>query len=290
MHGLDGALATYLSSWGPIDWRADSQREAADVPAYIGGTLAALSAIETDSRVMYKKIRVAGVDRDPRIREFLFPWLAEEAEHGRALRALANVYGESNVLSSRRARRASFRNGAAWPTLAILRPLSRHLRAAYCVVGMMQEHIALSTYRHIADLLDGRAGSATLVEMSRQEGRHMRFYREASFDFLRPRTSQIFARAAVVASWNPVGIDALGVERWWEAFGPLLAEPVFRKRLLALDRIVHELPGFSGLTLISDFLSRNSSRIAFYSNAVNAPGVRPVRSQLPSFILSTARN
>src|SRR5689334_12968966 len=90
---LDRLLSQYLKNWGPVSWR-DELNEFHPCPDIsLGRALLALSAIETDSRVIYRKLHIANLDRRRAIQSFNISWLAEEAEHGRALQCLAMKLG-----------------------------------------------------------------------------------------------------------------------------------------------------------------------------------------------------
>jgi len=264
-HRLEAALETYLRTWGPLQWREDLLEPVADI-GWVGQTFAALSMIEVDSMTMYRKIRTAGLDHDPRIRAFLFPWLAEEAEHGRALNALAVRYESPVVIRDRHDRRPTLRNSISWPSLAVLRPGWRQMQASYCVLGMVQEYVALITYKWLSNLVSGYAGACLLKAIARQEGRHMRFYREAAEVFLTIPGATSIARQGLKHLWNPVGIDAIGADTWWEAFGRLMVDEEFQRDFQEVDRILDCLPGMESLEIAGNFLVKNSGRLQAQSS------------------------
>ena len=94
---LADLLTQYLANWGPISWRHELSAAQLGQNAALGRALLSLSAIETDSRVIYRKLHIANLDRRQIIQEFNISWLAEEAEHGRALRYLAGRLGVCDV-------------------------------------------------------------------------------------------------------------------------------------------------------------------------------------------------
>lgn len=267
MSEIESAIASFLKTWGPLDWHEDVKLPPASCAPYVGTTLHALATIETDSRVMFRKLQVAGLDRDLRMLDFTIAWLGEEAEHGRALRALGHLYGGELVVSSRRDRRATMKNALAWPALAISRAIQPVMMAAYCVLGSMQEHTALTTYRYLATVLEGGAGARTLRAMARQEGRHMRIYRVAAESFLTASAAaRAYAPVLVETTWRPVGMDAIGKLAWRQAFGPLISDSGFARRLSAIDSIVVSLPGFQSFPPVMDRFLRVES------NSLLAPG------------------
>jgi hypothetical protein len=101
-----------------------------------------LSGIEADSTIIRRKIAYAGIDKNPVFRNFLVTWMAEEAEHARALAAMA-LQGGIRVRPPQR----SAVNPKDVVMLCALRVgAPRVLHAAYCVLGAAQEYTALSTY------------------------------------------------------------------------------------------------------------------------------------------------
>jgi hypothetical protein len=251
---LDLALSEYLTKWGPLQWRSDITRPV-ELDPVLASALRALSTIEHDSLVIHDKIRAAGVLRDPAIREFSLCWLAEEAEHARALAYLAVAYGDGRPPARRSDLRPRLRQTLAWPTIGVMRALGTRAIGAYGALGMAQEFVALSTYSYLSRRGNGQPGSRTLTEMARQESRHMRFYRSVAEEYLPQRGAQGFARSALLKLWRPPGFDALGTEAWLDAFQPLLADDSYVDAVRGLDRLMDKLPGLQGLNLVDRFLA-----------------------------------
>jgi rubrerythrin len=255
---IDRALAEllnqYLANWGPISWRQELQH--AEFPPQdpvLGRAVLALSAIETDSRVIYSKLHMANLDRRPVIHEFNISWLAEEAEHGRALKYLASRLGINDIPPDRSVR-ANARSVLAWPSLAMARMLGPALEAAYLTLGSMQEFVALTTYRKIADLTDDSNAALVLRRIAAQEGRHMHFYRGGALLFLDVNWHASVAAQLIGRLWRPPGVDLLGITAWLRAFGPLLEDEDYRTRLLHMDTFLQQMPGFESFHLMEDFL------------------------------------
>src|SRR5487761_86156 len=142
---LSELLSQYLANWGPVSWRQElADARFTDDPD-LGRAILSLSAIETDSRVIYRKLHIAKLDRRQVIHEFNISWLAEEAEHGRALKCLAAKLGVHETPPDRSAR-TSIRSTVSWPSLAVARVLGSALEATYLTLGATQEFVALTTY------------------------------------------------------------------------------------------------------------------------------------------------
>jgi rubrerythrin len=254
---IDGALAEllnqYLASWGPISWRQELLNAKLENDPDLGRAVLSLSAIETDSRMIYRKLHLANLDRRKVIREFNISWLAEEAEHGRALEYLAGRLGVPQIPPDRSAR-ANLRAAIAWPSLASARMLGPALEATYLTLGTMQEFVALTTYRKVADLINDPAAAVVLRRIAAQEGRHMHFYRKGALLFLDVPWRACVASQLIGRLWRPPGVDLLGITAWLQAFGPLLDHEDYRLRLLYLDTLLPQMPGFEGFRLMENFL------------------------------------
>jgi hypothetical protein len=258
---LADLLTRYLANWGPISWRHELNAARLRQNAHLGRAILSLSAIETDSRVIYRKLHIANLDRRQIVQEFNISWLAEEAEHGRALRYLAGLLGVCDIPPGRQSR-SSIRSAVAWPSLAMSRALGSAMEAAYLTLGAMQEYVALTTYRKLADLIPDPHAALVLRRIAAQEGRHMHFYRGAAMVFLENPWHAYVASRILGRLWQPPGVDLLGIAVWLNAFGPLLADEDHRSHLLRLDPLVRRMPGFDGAQPMAQFLERHGYPVA----------------------------
>jgi hypothetical protein len=258
---LDDVLDQYLIHWGPVSWRQELSVVALPPNVQLGRIVLALSAIETDSRQVYRKLHIANLDRRRAIQEFNISWLAEEVEHGRALRCLAEKLGVTD-LPPKRSSRKSMRAAIAWPALAASRVFGAPMEAAYLSMGVIQEHIALTTYRKVAELIGHPQAASVLRAIAAQEGRHMRFYHCAAQIFLDDPKCAFLVASLFRRFWRPPGVDLLGLRVWLTTFAPLLADDDYRDRLLKVDEIMRTLPGLSGTSYMLPFLTRHGYRPA----------------------------
>ena len=251
---LDSLLDQYLKNWGPIEWRLELSRSSPKVDINLGRALLALSAIETDSRVIYRKLHMANLDKRRAIQTFNITWLAEEAEHGRALQCLAGKLGVCDDPWTRS--RITIRP-LEWPVLAMSRVLGASFEGAYLALGAIQEYVALTTYRKIADIIDDPPAALVLRRIAAQEGRHMHFYRGAALLFLEDPNCAYVASRILRKVWRPPGIDLLGLPAWLASFGPLLEYDDYRARLVRVDSLIRKMPGFEGTSFMAQFLERH---------------------------------
>ncbi len=222
--------------------------------------LYALALIEADSLTMRRRISAIGADRVEELLEFITIWLAEEGEHSRALTQMARMHGfEPTSLATRKTTR-DLRTLLTWPMLYVVREL-RGICAAYCMLGAMQELIALTTYHHLASECEDPEIRAVLKAIARQESHHMRFYRRAAELFLRDsKAAQRNTRILIKRLWQPPGRDLLGTGNYEVIFGPLLTDSRYATRMLRVDQIVDGLPGLNGIRVAADYLDRHGFR------------------------------
>lgn len=238
---IDALFDSYARSWGPISWREVCGKITARRDLEHGQMLCALSMIETDSAVMRRKLAATRADRSNPIKQFNVLWLAEEAEHGRALSAAAERLGVHLRTPEKRPMFRDVRSVTTWPALYVSGALIPHLDAAYCTLGSLQEYIALTTYRHIANRVGDAALDGLLRQIARQEGRHMRFYTEAAKVLLAEPSARWVTVALINRLWRPPGVDLLGSARWLKVFGPLFDDSEYVSKLLRVDEILGEL-------------------------------------------------
>lgn len=230
----------FLRGWGPIQWR-ESVVDVPSVPeSSIGGMFWALSNIEDDSLVMRRKLAYGGLDRLQVVKDFNVCWLAEEAEHARALAYMAVRRGwlekPLNHGIAARDHRSAFGNLALFAS----RVSKWHLMAAYFVLGTIQEFVALSTYNALGQLAatDDAEGSI-LRAIAQQEGRHMRFYRSSGQTILKNNPStRRSVEVLVNRFWRPPGVDLLGEDLWFQCFAPLMRGDDLLREIERVDQLV----------------------------------------------------
>lgn len=259
VQALDENLQVFLEHWGPIDWRSRIKAVPGSDNPLLARMLGALSGIEDDAFYMQTKLRYSGAARLDPVKQFNAVWLVEEADHGRALAALAEKYSGSREVALRQHATLHRDRWAiiAIPIMTAFRPYARGMLAGYLTIGMLVEYVAITTYTALAQMMDDHIAKDILLQMSRQEGRHMRFYRKGAIAVMQdsPMT-QAFVRHLLERVWRPPGVELYGYSRWVEIFTPLLQDGAVRRRYLRMDDIYAELPGQQGIALMASFLTR----------------------------------
>jgi hypothetical protein len=266
----------FLRHWGPIQWRehVDQMLQRNDQATAL--LLHGLAGIEDDAFYMQKKLRYGGAARLEPVRQFNAIWMVEEAEHGRALAALAAKYGWTGGGRRHDTMHRDKRAALALPVLKILSPFERGMLAAYMCLGVLVEYIAITSYHGISTMHDDADLRSILLQMSRQEGKHLRFYKRGAIAVLTGDVkSQKFVRFILSHYWRPPGIDLYGFEQWIRIFEPLLSCDKVRARYVDLDKLVDSLPGLDNLNLMNDFICRCNARIGTSKAATGVQVLAP---------------
>lgn len=253
---LDLAFERFHRSWGPTNWRRHitSVVERPDPSLYV--ILRNLAEIEREAETVTNKLIISGLINEPNIAEFTTTWRAEEADHSRALTALSNLAWDQ-VTSW--AHPANPMTPKEWVSLKYYGKAHRELAvAAYATLGMVQEYIASHTYRILALWFDSASATLLLEEISRQERRHMTFYRSLAATYLSSDV-QLQDRCAelVASSWQPPGVQLLGQSRFLRDFSRYFSTPDYLSALRGADSLVAHLPGLSGVLLLEPWLEKN---------------------------------
>jgi hypothetical protein len=252
-------LEDFLRNWGPVHWRSQTETIPPTDRPDLALLLHGLSGIEDDAFYMQKKLRHSGAARMQSVKHFNSVWLVEEAEHARALAALSERFGGGAV---DRRKHSTFkrdkRSILAVPGLTAASLYGRGITAAYMTLGVLVEYIAITTYNAIPKVFPCEPMADVLRQMSRQEGRHLRFYRSGAGLLLQgdPK-AQAFVRYVVTHFWRPPGVDLFGEPAWWEIFAPLMNDRASIARYRRVDGILGSLPGMAGLNPMGVFLDRS---------------------------------
>ena len=253
---VESALRQYSRSWGPVDWRSDIEGTGVPPDPGLATALLLLAAIETDSRIIARKIRAGRVDNDPYLHEFLIIWQAEESEHGRALHHLARRHGAVDPQPAR----SRLRPGEVVGIKLMAHTLPLSLRSTYCTLGAIQEFVALKTYLAVARAAHDPGTVAVLRKIAAQESRHMKFYLTAAQHLLdgHPMRQRV-VRTLLSTLWAPPGVDLLGEGHFLRAFGFLLDNQTYVDEVVGVDSFLGRLPGMGGMELMRRWLQRNGA-------------------------------
>jgi hypothetical protein len=253
---FEDLFARYSRQWGPVEWSrmADPAFEFECADRRFAGAFQKLSVIEGDSMYQARKVRRAGFGGWSGIADFLVLWQAEENEHSRLLRHVADRLGAPGEVEPEHRLRDELLVPMTFVATVAARTIP-DLVGTYGALGAAQEHVACVTYRYLASQIETGELRRVLRDIARQESRHLRFYRGvADHALTASRGAKRLARSLLVRYWRPPGIDVLGEKGFAETFGVLLDSEDYRTRLLGMDRMLDGVPGLDGLRLMENFL------------------------------------
>lgn len=237
-----------LISWNPSD--LDGQR----LDPTLAQILHVAALLEEDTAITVRQGTSLGLGRAPDLGSFLPQWDLEEAEHGRALRALLAHQEYPPPLPRAPATARRRRLLALVPARTVGRlPTAPFL---FCVLGAAAEYVATVLYSELAKRSEAPEVSQLLRSIARQEARHFAFFLAAA----RVRGREMSAvngclsRQVLEVIWEPIGVPTLGRTTWQALFGGWLEEDRFRGRMEMMDRIVDTVPHLRGARLMGTFL------------------------------------
>ena len=216
--------------------------------------------VETLTDVYYDELRRTPTGKDPIIRKFMERWSVEEQTHGELLNRFLNEAGietdpkwQKQVISS-----VSTRYTATNYLITTLTNLiGKRFTATHMAFGAIHEMSTTQGYRRLVELADHPILSGILRGIIREESAHTTFYRSvARIELEKSEISRRLSRFIVKHFWTPVGSGAKPVDESNYTIATLFGG---EGGMRWIDRNVSEkiqtLPGFDGLTKVSDKIS-----------------------------------
>jgi hypothetical protein len=250
--------------------------------------------IETHTVIYLRDLLGTRAANDPQITAFLSCWVYEELWHGEAFSDFLRAYGievpaepklpdGSTPLPTRGARTQRLREELGVGHQLSLLPtmlgsmLFRDFIALHMTWGAINELTTLTAYHGLIRRSDHPVLHQMLRRVIQDERRHFAFYRAQGKARLgrAPRRTRRVVRWAFENVWSPVGVGAKSREEL-DALALYLFgyDEEGREMLREIDRMVSEIPGLEGLTLLEDALDSALERSRAqpgYAGVVPAP-------------------
>jgi hypothetical protein len=196
---------------------------------------------------------------DPDVTAFLTLWNFEEHWHGEALGQVLHHHGEAAGST----RVAAMRRRLGWR--ATLSPVAwlafsaatKHFLAVHMTFGAINEWTTQAGYARLGTLSGHPVLRDLLRRIMRQEGRHIDYYRSRAAELLAgSRAAQRTTRLALRHLWQPVGAKVMPEPETTHLVRTLFGGPDGRAMAERVDRRIDQLPGLSGLGLVTCALDR----------------------------------
>jgi hypothetical protein len=230
--------------------------------------------IETHTVVYLRDLLATRAVHDPYVTGFLSCWVYEELWHGEAFSEFLRAYGIEvpaepklpdgrTPMPTRPNRVKEFRERMGVGHQLFLLPtllgslVIREFVALHMTWGAINELTTLSGYHQLKRRSTHPVLHDLLDRIVQDERRHFAFYRAQAKARLaaNPRAAGI-VRRLLKAFWTPVGagvkseeeVDALAIYLFGDS-------PEGRAGAREIDRIIGEIPGLQGMTMIDDYLA-----------------------------------
>ncbi|HXG83749.1 MAG TPA: ferritin-like domain-containing protein [Pyrinomonadaceae bacterium] len=249
---------------GNIDWNSvkDYPLDEKFVPV-----LLYMRDVETLTDVYYDELRRTPTGKDPIISKFMERWSCEEQTHGELLNRFLNEAGiptedkwQKQVLSSV----STSYTVTNYLITTLTNLVGKRFTATHMAFGAIHEMSTTQGYRRLIDLADHPVLSEILRGIVREESAHTTFYRSvARIELEKSEISRRLSRFLIKHFWTPVGSGAKSKRESDYTITTLFSGD---GGLDWIDKNVTQriqgLPGFDGLTKVSDKIGQIVSRHA----------------------------
>ncbi len=221
--------------------------------------------VEVLTDMYYRELRRTPTGKDPHISKFMERWGTEEITHGEVLNRFLNEAGietgeqwKEQVQSSV----SKLYKVNAYLITTLTNLIGEKFTATHMTFGAIHELSTGQAYRRMMKMANHPVLTDILTAILREESAHTRFYASvARIELARNEFAQKVARFIVNKFYTPVGQGSRPKKQTHYSIGTLFngsegLEWVER----TITRKVQALPGFDGLTKISDTVAEIQSR------------------------------
>lgn len=217
--------------------------------------------VETLTEVYYEELRRTPTGRDPVIRQFMERWGVEELTHGELLNRFLNEAGiptEEKWQSQVRKNLTTSYTVNNYLISFMTNLVGRRFTATHMTYGAIHEMSTAQAYRRMSALANHPVLTQILKGIIREESAHAQFYRSvARIELKSSPIARKIARYVVRNFYIPVGSGAKSEEDTIYTISTLFHG---REGTEWIDKNVtqrlQKLPGFDGITKVSDKISQ----------------------------------
>lgn len=217
--------------------------------------------VEVLTDIYYKELRRTPTGKDPVIGKFMERWGIEEITHGEVINRFLNEAGiETDEKWREQVQKnvSRFYTANAYLMTTLTNLIGRKFTATHMTFGAIHEMSTGQGYRRLMKMANHPVLTEILTAIMREESAHTKFYASvARIELNRSRFAQKVARFIVNKFWTPVGQGAKPKKQTDYTIGTLFSG---REGFDWIERNVSQkiqsLPGFAGLTKITDTVAR----------------------------------
>lgn len=213
--------------------------------------------VETLTDMYYSELRRTPTGKDTVISKFMERWSAEEQTHGELLNRFLNEAGiETDETWQRQIKKSvsKFYTFNAYLLTSLTNLVGKKFTATHMTFGAIHEMSTAQGYRRLINLANHPVLTEILYGIIREESAHTNFYRSvARIELKNSEFAQKLARFVVKKFWAPVGQGAKATRETNYIIATLFGgEEGLRWVDEKITRRIQELPGFNGLTSITE--------------------------------------
>ncbi len=221
--------------------------------------------VEALTDMYYEELRRTPTGKDPIIGKFMERWSVEEQTHGEILNRFLNEAGfETDEKWHKQVRHAvSTVYTVNNYLIGILTNLvGKRFTATHMTFGAIHEMSTTQGYRRLSKLADHPVLTEILRGIIREESAHTQFYRSvARIELQKSEMSQKLSRFLIRNFWTPVGSGAKPTKESDYTIATLFSGDGGLDWIdKNVTRRIQSLPGFDGLTKVSDKIGEIASQ------------------------------
>lgn len=220
--------------------------------------------VETLTDMYHRELLRTPTGKDPYINKFMERWGVEEITHGEVLNRFLNELGvetPGDWQEQVRKNVSAAYNANAYLLTTLTNLIGKKFTAAHMTFGAIHEMEAAQGYRRLLTLADHPVLTHILNAVIREESAHNQFYWSvAKLELKKNDLARKLARFVVEKFWAPVGQGSLARERTEYVIGALFGDVDSIEVIdTKVTKRVRQLPGFDGITKMTDTIGRIAS-------------------------------
>lgn len=220
--------------------------------------------VEVLTDMYYEELRRTPTGKDPIISKFMERWGVEEITHGEVINRFLNEAGiETDKKWKEQVRRSvsKFYTANTYLLTTLTNLIGKKFTATHMTFGAIHEMTTGQGYRRLMQMANHPVLSEILTAIIREESAHIKFYWSvAKIELRKNEFARKIARFVVNKFYAPVGQGSRPKAQTEYLIGTLFSgKEGFDWIERTVSNKVQTLPGFEGLTKISDQVRRINS-------------------------------
>lgn len=220
--------------------------------------------VEVLTDMYYEELRRTPTGKDPIISKFMERWGVEEITHGEVINRFLNEAGiETDKKWKEQVRRSvsKFYTANTYLLTTLTNLIGKKFTATHMTFGAIHEMTTGQGYRRLMQMANHPVLSEILTAIIREESAHIKFYWSvAKIELQKNEFARKIARFVVNKFYTPVGQGSRPKAQTEYLIGTLFSgKEGFDWIERTVSNKVQTLPGFQGLTKISDQVRRINS-------------------------------